>query len=96
MSQDFSKFDNFKRDLGDKWRSASVYDIEGLEVLLLGGLKLYFYSLMNKKLDIPAYIDRLFKKAKKHYLIFKISEGFKGTEENPNGTLRKFIEGQFY
>ena len=95
MSQDFSKFDNFKRDLGDKWHSVSVYDIEGLEVLLLDGLKLYFYSLMNKKRDIPAYIDGLFKKAKRFYQMYKITEGFKGTEEKLNGTLRKFIEGQF-
>lgn len=94
MIRDFSKFDKFKRDLGDKWHSVSVYNIEGLEALLLDSFKLYFYSLMNKKRDISAYIDRLFKKAKKSYLMFKITENSKETEEKPNGTLKRYIESE--
>ena len=95
MSQDFSKFDEFKKELGKRWACISVYDIESIENLILDSFKLYFYSLMNKKRDIPAYIDGLFKRAKKFYLTFKITERFKEIEEKPNGTLRKFIEEQF-
>ncbi|MFW9973142.1 MAG: hypothetical protein ACFFDF_23365 [Candidatus Odinarchaeota archaeon] len=92
MSRDFSEFDKFKRDLNDRWAYISVYDIEGLEDLLFDSFKPYIFSLMNKKRDVIAYIERFSKKVKNFYLTFRITKGFKETDKEIKGTLEKYLE----
>ena len=94
MNRDLKEFDKFKKDLGKRWSEISVYKTTEMLTLAVDSFKPCVFALLNKGLDVNYHLNNAFNQIKNEYLCLKITEKA-NPEENPNGTLRKFIEGQF-
>lgn len=67
MPHDFTKFDNFKRVLGNKWKSVSGYNIVLIDDLAFEGVQGLIHSAVLKGLDAEVFINRLCRRAKIFY-----------------------------
>jgi len=67
MPHDFTNFDNFKRVLGNKWKTVSGYNIDLIDSLAFEGIQGLIHSAVLKGLDAEIFIDRLCRRAKIFY-----------------------------
>jgi hypothetical protein len=95
MPHDFTKFDNFKKVLGNKWKSVSGYNIVLIDDLAFEGIQGLIHSAVLNGLDAEVFIDRLCRRAKIFYR--ELKRPLSKTIPNTicKGNLDKYLESGF-
>lgn len=95
MSHDFTNFDEFKKALGNKWKSVSGYNIDLIDSLAFEGIQGLIHSAVLKGLDAEVFINRLCRRAKIFYRELKRPLPKSIPNTVCKGNLDRYLESGF-